>query len=124
MTTSRSAPVDPRLWRRSAPARRYLILTVLCELVMTACTLTIAVVLARALALLITDPASRDMAHMGQPMAILIVLWMVRAGAQGIQTRFSERGATGVIADLDDQLLSTIAEAQPRDLEQFRDSAT
>ena len=124
MTSSRSAPVDPRLWRRSAPARRYLILTVLCELVMTACTLTIAVVLARALALLITDPASRDMAHMGQPMTFLVVLWTLRAAAQGVQTRFSERGATGVIADLDDQLLSAIAEAQPRDLEQFRDSAT
>ncbi|AKC41379.1 ABC transporter ATP-binding protein [Mycobacteroides chelonae] len=96
----------------------------LCELVMTACTLTSAVVLARALALLITDPASRDMAHMGQPMTILVVLWMLRAAAQGVQARFSERGATGVIADLDDQLLSTIAEAQPRDLEQFRDSAT
>ena len=124
MTSSRSAPIDPRLWRRSAPARLYLILTVLCELVMTACTLTIAVVLARALALLITDPASRDMAHMGQPMTILVVLWTLRAAAQGVQTRFSERGATGVIADLDDQLLSAIAEAQPRDLEQFRDSAT
>lgn len=124
MTRSRSAPVDPRLWRRSAPARRYLILTVLCELVMTACTLLIAVVLARALALLITDPTARDMAHMGQPLIVLAGLWMLRAVAHGVQVRFSERGATGVIADLDDQLLSTIARAQPRDLEQHRDSAT
>lgn len=124
MTTSRSAPVDPRLWRRSAPARRYLILTVLCELVMTACTLAIAVVLAHALARLITDPASRDTAHMGQPLIVLIVLWIIRAAAQGVQTRFSERGATGVIADLDDQLLSTMAQAQPRELERCRDAAT
>ncbi|WP_078288128.1 thiol reductant ABC exporter subunit CydD [Mycobacterium sp. D16R24] len=124
MTTSRGAPVDPRLWRRSAPARRYLILTVLCELVMTACTLAIAVVLAHALARLITDPASRDMAHMGQALSILVVLWILRAAAQGVQTRFSERGATGVIADLDDQLLSTMAQAQPRELERCRDATT
>lgn len=124
MTTSRSAPVDPRLWRRSAPVRRYLILTVLCEMVMTACTLLIAIVLAHALARLITDPAARDIAHMGQPLTLLAVLWILRAGAHGVQVRFSERGATGVIADLDDQLLSTLAQAQPRDLEQHRDSAT
>ncbi|TDZ90773.1 thiol reductant ABC exporter subunit CydD [Mycobacteroides salmoniphilum] len=124
MTTSRGAPVDPRLWRRSAPARRYLILTVLCELMMTACTLAIAVVLAHALARLITDPASRDMAHMGQALTLLVVLWILRAAAQGVQTRFSERGATGVIADLDDQLLSTMAQAQPRELERCRDAAT
>lgn len=124
MTTSRSGPVDPRLWRRSAPVRRYLILTVLCELVMTACTLLIAIVLAYALARLITDPVARDIAHMGQPLALLAVLWILRAAAHGVQVRFSERGATAVIADLDDQLLSTLAQAQPRDLEQHRDSAT
>ncbi|MEU9808433.1 thiol reductant ABC exporter subunit CydD [Mycobacterium sp. NPDC050853] len=124
MTRSRSAPVDPRLWRRSAPARRYLMLTVLCELVITAATLLIAIVLAHTLARLITDPAARDIVHMGQPLAVLAALWIVRAGAQGVQVRFSERGATGVIADLDDQLLSTIAQAQPRDLAQSRESAT
>ncbi|MBB4854690.1 ATP-binding cassette subfamily C protein CydD [Mycobacteroides chelonae] len=123
MTRSHSAPIDPRLWRRSAPARRYLILTVLCELVMTACTLLIAMVLAHALAQLITDPLTRDMRHMGQPLAALAALWLIRAGAHGVQVRYSERGATGVIADLDDQLLSNIAQAQPRDLERCRDSA-
>ncbi|AWG54301.1 Probable ATP-binding protein ABC transporter CydD [Mycobacteroides abscessus] len=124
MTRPRGAPVDPRLWRRSAPARRYLFLTVLCELVMTGCTLVIAIVLARALSQLITNPAARDLPHMWQPIILLAVLWALRALAHGVQVRFSERGATGVIADLDDQLLSAVAQVQPRDLEQHRDSAT
>ncbi|MGH3725909.1 MAG: thiol reductant ABC exporter subunit CydD [Mycobacterium sp.] len=123
MTRTRTAPVDPRLWRRSAPARRYLILTVLCELLMTACTLAIAVALAHALARLITDPAARDLTHMTAPLVTLGALWILRAGVHGVQVRFSERGATGVIADLDDQLLTTIAQAQPRDLQQCRESA-
>ncbi|MDM2032453.1 thiol reductant ABC exporter subunit CydD, partial [Mycobacteroides abscessus] len=124
MTRPRGAPVDPRLWRRSAPARRYLFLTVLCELVMTGCTLVIAIVLAQALSQLITNPAARDLPHMWQPIILLSALWALRALAHGVQVRFSERGATGVIADLDDQLLSAVAQVQPRDLEQHRDSAT
>lgn len=95
MTRPRGAPVDPRLWRRSAPARRYLFLTVLCELVMTGCTLVIAIVLARALSQLITNPAARDLPHMWQPIILLAVLWALQALAHGVQVRFSERGATG-----------------------------
>ncbi|MUM18931.1 thiol reductant ABC exporter subunit CydD [Mycobacterium sp. CBMA271] len=124
MTRTRGAPVDPRLWRRSAPARRYLLLTVLCEVVMTGCTLAIAIVLAHALAGLITDPTARDLAQMARPLTALVVLWILRAGTQAVQVRFSERGATGVIADLDDQLLTRVAQAQPRDLHRWRESAT
>lgn len=123
MTATRSGPIDPRLWRRSAPARRYLALTVACEVVTTGCVLAAAVVLAHALAALITDPASRSLPAMATPLMQLAALWTVRAWAQWAQARYSERGATQTIADIDTQLITTLAHADPRRLRTLRDSA-
>ncbi|MGV0799842.1 thiol reductant ABC exporter subunit CydD, partial [Mycolicibacterium elephantis] len=103
--------------------RRYLATSVACGVVIAAATIASAVVLARIVAGVITDPASRSLSAWTGELAILVSLWLVRTLAQWGQGRLSQAGATAVIADLSDQVLRTVTELPPRRLAAERDAA-
>ena len=56
-------------------------------------TIASAVVLAHIVAGVITDPASRTLAHWAGPLWILVALWIVRALAHWLQGRLSASAA-------------------------------
>lgn len=111
------------LVRASAAMRRYLAMSVACGVVIAAATIASAVVLARIVAGVITDPATRTLSHWTGPLAILVSLWLVRTLAQWMQGRLSQAGATAVIADLSNQVLRTVTDLPPRHLAAERDTA-
>lgn len=103
--------------------RRFLAATTVCGMVLAACTIGSAVVLAGVVARVITDPASRDPGALSVPIAVLAALWAVRAIAQWQQGRLAQRGASSVIADLSEQVLTTATSLSPRELARHRDEA-
>jgi ATP-binding cassette subfamily C protein CydD len=111
------------LWRASGAMRRYLLASVACGVVISAATIASAVVLAQIVAGVITDQASRTLAHWAGPLWILLSLWVIRTAAHWLQGRLSQRGATAVIADLAGQVLRTVTELPPRLLAAERDAA-
>ena len=114
---------DLTLWRASPAIRRFLIASVACGAVLSLATIASAVVTARIVAGVITEPASRTLAHWAGPLWILLSLWLIRTVAQWTQGRLSARGATAVIADLAGQLLRTVTALPPRRLLAERDAA-
>ncbi|MCT7659907.1 thiol reductant ABC exporter subunit CydD [Mycobacterium deserti] len=103
--------------------RTYLAASVGCAVVNAAATIGSAVVLAHIVAGVITDPATRTMAHWTGPLSLLLALWMGRTIAVWLQGRLSQRGATAVIADLSAQVLRTVSALPPRRLAAERDRA-
>ena len=57
-------------------------------------------VLAHVVAGVITDPGSRTLGHWAGSLWLLLALWTIRAIAQWLQARLSQRGATAAIGDL------------------------
>ncbi len=92
-------------------------------MLIAACTIGSAVVLAGIVARVITDPASRSVDALLAPIAILLALWTVRTLAHWQQGRLAQRGASAVIADLSDQILTTATALPPRELTALRDDA-
>lgn len=115
--------MDHRLWRQSAAVRPYLVAAVACGVLITGVTIAAAVVLAQLVSGVITDPATRSLSHWSGALWLLTALWAVRALAQWLQGRLSQRGATAAIADLSAQLLRVVATLPPRRLAAERDSA-
>jgi ATP-binding cassette, subfamily C, bacterial CydD len=111
------------LLRATGAMRRYLVASVACGVVITGTAIASAVVLAHIVAGIVTEPASRTLAHWAPSLSILVVLWTVRCAAQWAQGRLSQRGATAVIADLASQVLRTVTALPPRQLAAERDSA-
>ena len=111
------------LWRASSAMRRYLIASVACGVVITGATIASSVLLAHIVAGIITDPASRTLAHWTGPLWILLSLWVIRTLAHWLQGRLSAHGATAVIADLAGQVLRHVTALPPRQLAAERDSA-
>ena len=111
------------LWRASGAMRRYLIASVACGVVITGATIASSVLLAHIVAGIITDPASRTLAHWTGPLWILLSLWVIRTLAHWLQGRLSAHGATAVIADLAGQVLRHVTALPPRQLAAERDSA-
>lgn len=103
--------------------RRHLVATTGCGVVMTGAAIAGAVVLAHLLAGLITDPNSRTIGHWAGSLWMLLALWTIRALAQWLQARVSQRGATAAIADLNRGLLDGITGLPPRELAARRDDA-
>jgi ATP-binding cassette subfamily C protein CydD len=103
--------------------RRFLTASVICGVVISAATIASAVVLARVVAGVITDPPSRTLAAWSPMLALLAALWTVRFLAQWLQGRLSQRGATAVIADLSARVLRTVSALPPRRLAAVRDDA-
>ncbi|KUI29495.1 ABC transporter ATP-binding protein [Mycobacterium sp. IS-1742] len=103
--------------------RRFLAASVICGVVISATTIATAVVLARVVAGVITDPGSRTLSAWSPMLVLLAGLWTVRFLAQWLQGRLSQRGATAVIADLSAQVLNTVTTLPPRQLAAVRDDA-
>ncbi|WNG90001.1 thiol reductant ABC exporter subunit CydD [Mycobacterium sp. ITM-2016-00317] len=103
--------------------RRFLVATTACGVLIAACTIASAVVLAGIVARVITDPASRSVSALGVPIAILGALWLIRTVTQWQQGRLAQRGASAVIADLSEQVLTAATVLPPRDLAAHRDDA-
>lgn len=84
--------MDPRLWRASSAVRGYLLATVCCGVLIAVCAIATAVVLGHLVAGVITDPATRSLAHWSPALLILVALWMIRALGQWLQARLASGG--------------------------------
>ncbi|MCV7413599.1 ABC transporter ATP-binding protein [Mycobacterium florentinum] len=104
--------------------RRYLAATVSCGVVISACAIGSAIVLAGIVARIITDPSARSLRSWLGPLSILLALWAVRTMAHWLQARLGQRGASAVIADLNGQVLAAVTARQPNELAAQRDAAT
>lgn len=103
--------------------RRFLAASVVCGVVISGVTIASAVVLAHIVAGVITDPASRTVAHWAGPLWTLVSLWAIRTVAHWLQRRLSQRGATAVIGELAGEVLRKVAALPPRQLTSHRESA-
>ncbi len=92
-------------------------------MVISACAIASAIVLAHLVAGVITDPATRHLGHWTGPLLILLALWTVRAAVTWLQARLGQRGAGATIADLGGAVLRSVTAAEPRVLAQRRDDA-
>jgi ATP-binding cassette subfamily C protein CydD len=115
--------VELNLWRASPAMRRYLVASVACGVAITGATLAAAVMLAQIVSGVITDPASRTVAHWLPSVTALLALWLFRMLAQWVQGRLSQRGATAVIGELSARVLRTVTALPPRQLAAERDAA-
>lgn len=103
--------------------RRFLAASVVCGVVISGTTIASAVVLAHIVAGVITDAATRTVAHWAGPLWIMVSLWVIRTVAQWLQGRLSQRGATAVISEIAGEVLRTVTALPPRQLAAHRDSA-
>jgi ATP-binding cassette subfamily C protein CydD len=87
------------------------------------CAIATAIVLANLIAGVITDPSTRSLRHWAGSLTVLVALWTVRTGAQWLQARLGQRGASAVIADLSGQVLRAVTALAPRELAGRRDTA-
>jgi ATP-binding cassette subfamily C protein CydD len=102
---------------------RHLVASSACGVVTTGAAIAGAVILARVLSGIVTDPATRTLGHWTASLSILLALWLIRVGAQWSQARLSQRDATAVIADLNRRLLADVTALPPRELAAARDDA-
>ncbi|MBX7435353.1 thiol reductant ABC exporter subunit CydD [Mycobacterium sp. Y57] len=103
--------------------RRFLAAGTLFGVLIAAATIGSAVVFAAIVAWVITDPGARRLDELTVPVVVLVSLWTIRTAAQWLQGRLSQRGASAVIAELADQVLTTATALPPRDLARRRDDA-
>jgi len=115
--------IELNLFQASPAMRRFLAASVACGVVISGATIVSAVVLAHIVAGVVTDPATRTVAHWAGQLWILVALWMTRTVAHWWQGRLSQRGATAVIGDLAGEVLRTVTALPPRQLAGHRDSA-
>ena len=92
-------------------------------MLISACAIGSAIVLAHVVAGVITEPGNRTLGHWAGSLWILLVLWTIRTGAHWAQARLNQRGATAAIADLGSAVLRSVTSADPRTLAQHRDDA-
>ncbi|MDT5068552.1 MAG: ATP-binding cassette, subfamily bacterial CydD [Mycobacterium sp.] len=107
----------------STAMRRHLAASVCCGAVITGTAIASAVLLAHVISGIITDPASRTVPHWSGSLWILLGLWLVRALAQWLQARLSQRGATAVIAEFNQRVLTAVCALPPPQLAAVRDDA-
>lgn len=103
--------------------RRFVAATVACGVVIAACAVAAAIVLAHITAAVITDPASRSVHRWIPLLAVLAALWAIRTLAHWAQARLGQRGASAVIGELGAQVLSAVTARSPRELADQRDAA-
>ncbi|NUS44180.1 MAG: thiol reductant ABC exporter subunit CydD [Mycobacteriaceae bacterium] len=108
-------PLDPRLWRYSAPARRYLLASVGLSALTTASIVLAALALARVAAGVVTRPDTRTVGAWAFPLGVLAAAIGVRAAATWWQARLADRAGASVVADLETQLLAAATARQRRD---------
>ncbi|MDA3637904.1 thiol reductant ABC exporter subunit CydD [Mycobacterium xenopi] len=103
--------------------RRFLVATVGCGVVIAACALASAIVLAHVVAGIITEPSPRSLRQWTSALSILLMLWTIRTLAHWLQARLGQRGASAVIADLRAQVLTAVTAQAPRRLATQREAA-
>lgn len=103
--------------------RRYLLAMVGCGVVISACAVGSAIILADIVSHVIADPSTRSVAHWSPLLAALALVWAVRTLAHWLQARLGQRGASAVIADLSGQVLTAVTARSPRRLATQRDDA-
>ncbi|MFL0580081.1 thiol reductant ABC exporter subunit CydD [Dietzia sp. 179-F 9C3 NHS] len=106
-------PLDPRLVRASRPARRHLVVSVALAAVVAACTVAFALLLARVLAGVVTDPALRTPDVWGPEAAGLVAAAAGRVTGTWAQQRLARTAAGGVVDDLRVRLARTVAAWDP-----------
>ena len=119
----RRPPIDPRLWRYCLPARRYLVVTIVLSLVVTAAIVVSATMIGTVLGGVITDPDRRGLSDWTVHLVVLAVALAVRVGASWLQARYGDRVATQVIAQLQGDVLDAAVTRSPRELDTHRDEA-
>ncbi|MFD9660406.1 thiol reductant ABC exporter subunit CydD [Rhodococcus sp. NPDC059968] len=113
-------PVDPRLWRYSAAARGYLVLTVALSIVNVAMVIVSALMIGRVLGGVIVDDAT-DLGRWSTELGVLAAAVGVRVLATWLQSRFAHRSATRVVAELKGEVLGVATRLRPRELDPRRD---
>ncbi|QCQ89810.1 thiol reductant ABC exporter subunit CydD [Rhodococcus sp. SGAir0479] len=113
-------PVDPRLWKYSASARGYLILTVVLSAVNVAMVIVSAVLIGTILAGVITSDR-RSLADWRTDLAWLAVAVAVRAVAAWLHARYAHRAANRVVSELELEVLQAAVRMPPRALDPRRD---
>ncbi|MBC2639857.1 MULTISPECIES: thiol reductant ABC exporter subunit CydD [unclassified Rhodococcus (in: high G+C Gram-positive bacteria)] len=113
-------PVDPRLWRYSAAARGYLVLTVGLSMVDVAMVVVSALMIGRVLGGVIVDDAT-DLGRWSTELVVLAVTVGVRFLGAWLQSRFAHRSATRVVAELKGEVLGVATRMRPRELDPRRD---
>jgi ATP-binding cassette subfamily C protein CydD len=103
--------------------RRYLVASAACGVLIGGATVASAWVLAHLVAGVITDPASRTVAHWSWQLLILAGLWAVRTAGSWLQARLSQRAATAVIGELSAEVLRSVTARAPHELTSVRDEA-
>ncbi|MEU5840818.1 thiol reductant ABC exporter subunit CydD [Rhodococcus sp. NPDC047139] len=116
----RRGPVDARLWRYSAAARGYLVLTVAASIVDVVMVVVTALMIGRVLAGVITTDA-RSVSDWTTELAILAAAIVVRVVVTWLQSRYAHRSATRVVAELEHEVLDAAAGLPPRELDPRRD---
>ncbi|WP_408066783.1 thiol reductant ABC exporter subunit CydD [[Mycobacterium] crassicus] len=111
------------MWRASPAVRRFLAASVLCGVLISGCAIASAIVLARIVSAVITDPSTRSVAHWSPVLAVLLALWTARTAAHWLQARLGQRGASAVIAELSGQVLAAVTARSPGRLAAERDDA-
>ncbi|MBA8958746.1 ATP-binding cassette subfamily C protein CydD [Rhodococcus percolatus] len=113
-------PVDPRLWRYSAAARGYLVLTVALSIVNVAMVIVSALMIGRVLGGVIVDDAT-DLGRWSTELVVLAGAVGVRVLGTWLQSRFAHRSATRVVAELKGEVLGVATRLRPRELDPRRD---
>lgn len=100
-------PIDPRLWRYSRGARRYLVVTAIASLVSTAAILLTAFAIGDAVAGVLVDGLSAS--AMGPEFLQIAAAVVLRAAAGWLHGRYAQRAAVRVIADLQTSVTAAAA---------------
>lgn len=110
-----AAPLDPRLVRASRPARRHLVVSVALAALAAACTVAFALLLARVLAGVVTDPAARTPGAWVPEAVGLLAAAAGRVTATWAQQRLARAAAGDVVDDLRVRLAREVATWDPVD---------
>ncbi len=105
-------PLDPRLLRRARSARRYVLLTAGLGVLTAALVVAQALLLAAALAPVVTREA--DWPDVAGTVGWLALVVVAKAGVTGLQERFAHRSATRAVAELREQVLERSVALGPR----------
>lgn len=115
-----AGPIDPRLWRHSASARGYLILTVALSMVNVVMVIVAALMIGRMLAGVITT-RTVDISSWTTELVVLAAAVAVRVLGTWLQTRYAHRASTRVVAEIKNGVLTSATAMNPRDLDPRRD---
>ena len=95
----RQPPIDPRLWKASRSARRYLVLSVVVGVLIATQMIVVAWCIARVTAGIITQPTHRHISDWALELSLLAAMIVLRAVTGWVQDRYAHRAAGRVVLD-------------------------